>query len=431
MIGIHGRRVLAACIVTVLGLAGIAIDAPSASAAGNVVPDVGFRACLNSYYLGQPDDAPITPAQLQGIEDPTWRTPAVHCIGQKITSIQGAQYMVNVTSLVLSYNAIADLGPLAGLRNLKQLDLTANRVVDMAPLSGLTNLTWLYVDGNQIADVDALKGLSHLTVLGLDWNRVTSVSPLSTLTNLTYLSLNSNRVSDIEPLAGMVKLTSLGLGDNRVSDIEPLARMVKLTYLDLSNNRVVDVTALSGMVAMKTMNLSENQISDVSSLGGLRRLTWLCFYSDHISDFSVFAGRLGTGMKLGPVYAGAQELTMYARVGVPTPLPVIKVSSASEPVDWSGLEGEGAVVSGDMVTLTESGSVSTFWSADCLRDDPALCVVSGDLTVIALPPSRPKWIVPVVVVGAIVCVGAAVAAGLWLRRRRATGAGDVAVPPLS
>ena len=79
----------------------------------------------------------------------------------------------NLTTLLLNFNQIVDVKPLAGLSNLTALWLHNNQIVDVKPLAGLSKLMWLRLDGNQVVDVKPLTGLSNLKYLSLKGNQIT------------------------------------------------------------------------------------------------------------------------------------------------------------------------------------------------------------------------------------------------------------------
>ena len=135
--------------------------------------------------------------------------------------------------LDLSSNAVADVGPLAGLTGLERLDLSGNRIADVSALSGLTGLEVLLLDGNGVADVLPLWSLQGLVHLGLSDNRIDEVGLLAELRSLKRLDLGGNRVSDVSPLGDLSELVWLRLPGNPVSDAAPLwgGRLTGLRWL--------------------------------------------------------------------------------------------------------------------------------------------------------------------------------------------------------
>ena len=259
-----------------------------------VVPDLAFRACLNS-YLGQTAAAPINSAQLKSL------TGFLSCRSDGIASLEGAQYLTGLTSLDLGFNQISDVSPLAGLTNLTQLDLVDNQASDVSPLAGLTKLTQLDLGGNQVSDVSLLMRLTNLTDLSLSGDQVSDISPLAGLTKLTQLNLYGNQIGDVSLLARLTNLTWLDLGDTQISDISPLAGLTRLTHLGLSVNQISDVRPLAGLTNLAWLDLGGNQVSDVSPLEGLTKLTTLGLADNQVCDVSPLAH-----LAAGVVYLGQQ-----------------------------------------------------------------------------------------------------------------------------
>ncbi|WP_172825252.1 MucBP domain-containing protein [Levilactobacillus zymae] len=93
--------------------------------------------------------------------------------GDRVYSLEGLQYAVNLTYLSLNsglnapsgayYGNVTDISPLAGLTKLTQLDIQHNRISDLTPLENLTNLKSLSTSFNRIADFRPLKDLPNLT----------------------------------------------------------------------------------------------------------------------------------------------------------------------------------------------------------------------------------------------------------------------------
>ncbi|EIP2514804.1 leucine-rich repeat protein, partial [Listeria monocytogenes] len=118
----------------------------------------------------------------------------ISAYNKNIQSIEGLQYVNNLTQLHLYDNQISDVSPLAALNNLTYLDLDDNQISDVSPLAALNKLTLLYLANNQISDVSPLVALNKLTYLVLSNNQISDVSPLAALNNLTYLVLSNNQI---------------------------------------------------------------------------------------------------------------------------------------------------------------------------------------------------------------------------------------------
>jgi len=243
------------------------------------IPDNNFRRAINA-ALGQPSDYQPTIADLNAL------TGTLSAAVRNITSIEGAQYLINLQDLDLYYNQISGLSPLAGLTNLQLLYLNNNQISDLSPLAGLSNLQKLYLGVNQISDLSPLAGLTNLQGLNLTSNQISDLSPLAGLTNLSYLLLENNQISDLSPLAGLTNLQELWLSNNQISNLSPLEELTNLQDLALVENQISDLSPLTGLSNLQYLTLYNNQISDLSPLAGLSNLRTLHLGDNQISDLS-------------------------------------------------------------------------------------------------------------------------------------------------
>jgi len=219
---------------------------------------------------------------------PVWQ---VSAISQAIASLSGMEYCINLDALLMRYNQVSDLSPLAGLVRMRALQLGMNSISDISPLAGLVNLEQLQLDQNYlITDISAMAGMTKLTDVHLAFNSISNISALAGKTAMTTLRLYGNDISDISPLAGMSKLTLLEIDANLVFDISPLAGATDLVVLNLSSNYVADISVLAGMTKLEDLSLIGNQISDLSPLSGLTALKRLFLSDNPIADVSALSG---------------------------------------------------------------------------------------------------------------------------------------------
>ena len=198
----------------------------------------------------------------------------------------------NLTHLSLWQNQIADLTPLASLKNLTHLNLWQNQIADLTPLVSLKNLTSLYLGRNQIDDLTPLTHLNNLESLELDYNRIADLDLilLAQLNSLTHLRLNDNQISDLNPLADLTNLEWLLLHTNQISDLTPLAQLNNLEWLLLHTNQISDLNPLADLTNLEWLLLHTNQISDLTPLAQLNNLEWLLLHTNQISDLTPLAG---------------------------------------------------------------------------------------------------------------------------------------------
>ena len=85
------------------------------------------------------------------------------CTHAGIDSLAGLETFTGLTRIKLSDNAIANLGPLAGLAQLQQLELAGNRIRSLLPLRGLMRLSYLGLTRNASLNCAELK---HFRAIG-------------------------------------------------------------------------------------------------------------------------------------------------------------------------------------------------------------------------------------------------------------------------
>jgi hypothetical protein len=156
---------------------------------------------------------------------------------EPIRDLGGVGCMTGLTELLLSYNAVTDLTPLAGLAGLRVLNLVGNQVVDVSPLIELSELRVLELWNNQIEDVGPLATLPKLESVSLFANRIVDVAPLAGATWLDSVDLGGNRIVDARPLAA-AHLESVRLSHNRITDVGQFLAFEGVTWLDLTGNPI-------------------------------------------------------------------------------------------------------------------------------------------------------------------------------------------------
>gem|GEM_PF-702284 len=201
------------------------------------IPDANFKAVINS-YLGQPPDYNPSVADLNSI------TGTFDASNSNISSIDGSQYLTNLTNLNFSNNQIIDISFVSVLTNLLELELSSNQIIDILAISSLTNLTYLWLGSNQIIDISVVSGLTNLTELYLYYNQISDISLISNLTNLTNLNFSNNQIIDISAVSGLTALIELWLSHNQIIDISAISCLTNLYFLHLSSNQISDIYPL-------------------------------------------------------------------------------------------------------------------------------------------------------------------------------------------
>ncbi|MBM5705967.1 LPXTG cell wall anchor domain-containing protein [Listeria ivanovii] len=233
--------------------------------------------------------------------------------GSGIDTIEGMQYLNNLTFIAFNKDNISDLSPLAGLTKMKHITLGYNKIKDISALANMKDLEYLSIPGNQVSDLSPLSNLTKLNHIELEKNEISDISVLANLTNIDYLTLASNKISDISAVGNLTKLTYFAAKKNKIKDISALSNLTKLRLLDVSKNQISDVSALSKLKQITILNIAHNQISDISplvtmdkiqslvisnnqitdasQLASLPQLGWLVMSNNQITDISAFAGK--------------------------------------------------------------------------------------------------------------------------------------------
>jgi len=118
---------------------------------------------------------------------------------------------------------IQDIGGLEYFKNLENLDLSFHAITDITPLAGLTKLTMLSLGGNPVADIAPLAALTNLKVLALSGCAAQDYSPLAKLVKLEFLMLNNSAITDVSPLASLTGLKHLYLTGSPINNYFPLS----------------------------------------------------------------------------------------------------------------------------------------------------------------------------------------------------------------
>ncbi|MBC1782475.1 LPXTG cell wall anchor domain-containing protein [Listeria welshimeri] len=103
------------------------------------------------------------------------------------------------------------------LNELSYLSLDGNQVSDLTPLTNASKLTYLTLSDNNVTDVSSLKNLSKVYLIGLKNNQVEDISSLSNLTALKYFYLNGNKLSDLSAIANLTTLDILEVKNQQVT----------------------------------------------------------------------------------------------------------------------------------------------------------------------------------------------------------------------
>ncbi|MBK3915256.1 leucine-rich repeat domain-containing protein [Listeria ivanovii] len=194
------------------------------------------------------------------------------CLGKP--SVEETVYRNELASITEINGDKKDIKSIQGMQylsNLSKLSLIDNEVSNIESLKGLTKLRCLSLDNNEISDIAPLAGLTKLDILELGHNKISEISSLAKLTNIRWLVLSDNEISDIKVLAKLKELEALNLNNNKVSDLSPLSNLIILNWLFLGGNQLYDISPLKGLYNLVELDLT-NQASSNNPVYYQKRL---------------------------------------------------------------------------------------------------------------------------------------------------------------
>ncbi|HBM3463158.1 TPA: leucine-rich repeat domain-containing protein, partial [Listeria innocua] len=92
-----------------------------------------------------------------------------------IESIEGIQYLPNLTTIYLYNNKITDISLLANSTKLEILNLTGNQIKDFSAIANLTKLHTLELTDTGLSDIGFISNLTELKELFISQNRLTDI----------------------------------------------------------------------------------------------------------------------------------------------------------------------------------------------------------------------------------------------------------------
>lgn len=213
---------------------------------------------------------------------------------------------VNLKVLILDYQQISDLSPLAQLP-LEYLSLTGNEVSDLSPLSGMTELQVLDLGENPVRSIQVLAELPQLREVTLEATGITSVevfaeseiqslnvrttwvndyTPLESCPNLTQLITGSMPEGAAQTLAGLTNLEQLRLYSTPGVDMAWLSEFQVLQELDLCGCTLSNPEALTSLSSLRALNLGETGLTELSFLTDLPVLVELILKDNPLTDLT-------------------------------------------------------------------------------------------------------------------------------------------------
>ncbi|MBC1719691.1 LapB repeat-containing protein [Listeria seeligeri] len=202
-----------------------------------------------------------------------------------IASIEGFQYLENVTSVDLSENNLTDITPLADLTKIVTLNFSSNlNLEDLNGVEGLINLQELNISNckslTNISPVATLPALKEIGAQGCNIQTLELENPAGdVLPELETFYLQENDLQDLTVLATLPKLENLYIkGNSSLESLETLNGSTSIHLIDASNCTDMETVGdISGMTNLEMIQLSGcsklKEITDLKNLPNLTNIT--------------------------------------------------------------------------------------------------------------------------------------------------------------
>lgn len=193
----------------------------------------------------------------------------------------------NLQILVLDYQQITDLSPLAHLP-LEYLSLTGNQISNLNPLSGLTELQVLDLGENPVRSVEVLAGLTALQDVTLEATGITTVECFEG-SSIQSLNVRDTWITDFSPLESCSYFSRLIVGELSDGAVETLAGLTDLEELRLYSTPEVDLSYFAGFQKLRSLDLYGSAVSHTEALVQLQNLRMLNLGETGVSDLAFLA----------------------------------------------------------------------------------------------------------------------------------------------
>ena len=217
--------------------------------------------------------------------------------------------LIHLDFILVGFNNIVDLSPVAAASRLAVLGAAANQINDFSILSAWPELFSLDVSDNPFNDLSPISAKTGLTELWVENLGLTGMGFLAPLTNLEFLDLSENNISDVTQVSSFSNLRILDLSNNPIASVEPIGSVTTLAALALANtdlgsapasqgpsgNGSSELDFLTGLTLLGFLDLSGNQVQNLGPLSGLTALFALLLESNNINDIAPLVANSGLG----------------------------------------------------------------------------------------------------------------------------------------
>lgn len=217
---------------------------------------------------------------------------------------------------------VSDLSDLAMMPRLRHLGIAGNDLADVGAVAGLKDLDWLELIQNHISVLPDLSGLERLTYVGLDSNPLGDITPLAQLPALTSVNLNGltaevdgaqleslrdegweglflNGDNDFYRHLAVKTVKTLHLYDSPMTDLSVLAGVSGLRELNLCGSRLTTLEGIGVHSGLEILDLRDTLVSDLTPLLDLPNLQTLWLEERQEPLAAVLADKPGLTIRYG------------------------------------------------------------------------------------------------------------------------------------
>ena len=191
-----------------------------------------------------------------------------------IFELKELKQLPNLEALVLDYQDISDITPLADMQ-LKYLSLCGNPFTDLTALAEIKTLQALWLEDVPVSDASVLAQLTSLQELEISGTNLADAEDFCRLP-LESLKMGNTLITDLSPLRWLRGLTVLNAGTVNEQGMETIQTMTQLEYLTVSG-RLENLEGFSGFQRLKMLDVSMSRLKSLEGVEKLPHLEYMGF----------------------------------------------------------------------------------------------------------------------------------------------------------
>jgi serine/threonine protein kinase len=168
-----------------------------------------------------------------------------------ITSLDDIAKMKNIRKLLLAYQDISDVTPLAQCPSLAFIELKHNPIKDVSPLKDLAFLDTLLIFDTKVSDLTYLSTCPLLCAIDVGYTQIKSIAALDGISSLKMLSIRKAPIETLDHIESHPKLESLYIAETNVTDLTPLLALPLLKAVEISRDMSEAENSVAGKASFE------------------------------------------------------------------------------------------------------------------------------------------------------------------------------------